>query len=195
MAVSRRLFATAVATGLAGAALAAMAACQPVNPPVNHGGLPGATPSAGSSASADTGLGSRQGNSSPKPNPSTSTWASPSSSASAQSGPRIVYFKVTQKPKCPEGTAVFRAPAVPVVITWKVTGATGIALSVDNPELVGAYGSYGREGTETFMFSCNGSVGSVETHVYTIYTTGGGPQRRADLKASAKVMDNGPGSG
>ncbi len=105
-----------------------------------------------------------------------------------------MYFKVTQKPRCPEGTAVFRAPAVPVTIVWKVTGATGVALSVDNPGLVGAYGTYGPEGTESFTFSCGGEVGSIETHVYTIYTTGGDPERRADLKASAMVMDRGPGS-
>jgi hypothetical protein len=89
---------------------------------------------------------------------------------------------------------VFRAPAVPVIISWKVTGATGVELSVDNPNLVGAYGSYGPEGTETFMFSCGGEVNSVETHTYTIYTSGGGPRKRADLKASAKVIDKGPGS-
>src|SRR5260221_10869417 len=59
--------------------------------------------------------------------------------------PRIVYFKVVQKPKCPEGTAVKRADAVPVIISWKVTGAKGVALSVDNPNQVGSYGDYPAE--------------------------------------------------
>jgi hypothetical protein len=111
------------------------------------------------------------------------------------SGPRIVSFKITQQPKCPEGTAVFRAPAVPARIAWKVTGAGGVALSVDNPNLVGAYGNYETEGSLEFTFSCGGPVGSTETHTYTINTFGGpGPHQRAQLTASAKVLDAGLGS-
>jgi hypothetical protein len=92
---------------------------------------------------------------------------------------------------------VFRAPAVPVKISWKVTGATSVALSVDNPERVGAYQKdLPLEGQMEFTFSCGGPVGSTETHQYTIHTEGGpGPHKRADLKASAKVMDAGPGTG
>jgi hypothetical protein len=117
------------------------------------------------------------------------------SPAATTSGPRIVSFKLTQQPRCPEGTAVFRAPAVPARIAWKVTGAGGVALSVDNPDLVGAYGNYETEGSLEFMFSCGGPVGSTETHTYTINTFGGpGPHQRAQLTASAKVLDGGIGS-
>ncbi|GAA2382074.1 hypothetical protein [Dactylosporangium salmoneum] len=106
---------------------------------------------------------------------------------------KIVEFKIVQQPKCPEGTAVYRADAVPVIIKWKVTGATGVGLSVDNPDLPGSYGNYPASGTETFTFSCGGPVGSVETHTYTITTTGGKQTKHAQIKASAKVMDTGIG--
>src|SRR6266540_4184977 len=186
MAVSPRFLVIGIGT----AALAALVGCQPMQTSGATGSTTTPSPSVSASVGVGTatGTGGGTGHSSASPKPRTS------SSASPQTGPRIVYFKVTQQPRCPEGTAVFRAPAVPVIISWKVTGATGVALSVDNPDLVGAYGRYGPEGTETFTFSCGGEVNSIETHVYTIYTTGGDPQRRAEVRASAKVIDKGLGS-
>jgi hypothetical protein len=110
-------------------------------------------------------------------------------------GPRVVSFKVIQKPKCAEGTAVFRAEAVPLVIKWKITGADSAALSVDDPTgTPGTYGQVEREGTQEFTFSCAGEVGSTETHTYAIYTVGGGTQRHKTLKVSAKVLDKGLGT-
>ena len=107
-------------------------------------------------------------------------------------GARIVSFKLTQKPKCAEGTAVFRAPAVPAIIKWKITGATGAALSVDDPtHTAGTYGPEPLSGTETFEFSCVGPVGTTEKHTYAIYTVGGGKQHSLTITASAKVLDNG----
>ncbi len=194
MAVSPRFLVIGIGT----AALAALVGCQPMQTSGATGSTTTPSPSVSASVGVGTatGTGGGTGHSSASPKPRTSSSASPSAppSASSQTGPRIVYFKVTQQPRCPEGTAVFRAPAVPVIISWKVTGATGVALSVDNPDLVGAYGRYGPEGTETFTFSCGGEVNSIETHVYTIYTTGGDPQRRAEVRASAKVIDKGLGS-
>jgi hypothetical protein len=94
-------------------------------------------------------------------------------------GPQIVYFRFRQQPKC---TASGPQPAI---IEWKVSGATGAALSVDNPGIVGSYRSYsGTTGSETLYFSCQ-PAGSTETHVYTIYTTGGNPQRSSTLTAKA----------
>ncbi|MFI5934231.1 hypothetical protein [Actinoplanes sp. NPDC051494] len=108
------------------------------------------------------------------------------------SGPRIVSFRVVQKPKCAEGTAVFRAKAVPLVIAWEITGATGGALSVDDPTgTPGTYDEVGLVGTEEFGFSCGGPVGSTETHKYDIYTVGGGTQKSRSLTVSAKVLDDG----
>lgn len=121
----------------------------------------------------------------PPSKPSTKTTTPPS-------GPQIVYFKVAQKPKCAEGTAVFRAPAVPLIIKWKISRATSGALSVDDPtHTPGTYGTVGLEGSQEFTFSCGGSVGSVETHTYAIYTVGGGGQRSKTLTVSANVLDTG----
>ena len=107
-------------------------------------------------------------------------------------GPSIVSFRVTQKPKCPEGTAVFRSENVPVIISWKLSGATGAALSVDAPDgEAGTYGTYASEGTETFRFSCAGEVGSTETHTYAVYTVGGGEQRSKTLTVSATILNQG----
>jgi hypothetical protein len=107
-------------------------------------------------------------------------------------GPRVVSFKVVQKPKCEEGTAVFRAKAVPLIIKWKITGADSAALSVDDPTgTPGTYGPVELRGTQEFTFSCTGDVGSTETHTYAIYTVGGGAQKHKTLTVSAKVLDKG----
>lgn len=117
----------------------------------------------------------------------------PSTSASSPAGgARIVSFTLVQKPRCPEGTAVFRAPAVPAIIKWTITGATGAALSVDDPtHTAGTYGPEPLSGTETFTFGCHGPVGSTEKHTYAIYTVGGGPQHSKTITATAKVIDDG----
>jgi len=120
--------------------------------------------------------------------------ASPTSTPKPQ-GPRVVSFTVAQKPKCEEGTAVFRAKAVPLIIKWKITGADSAALSVDDTTgTPGTYGPVARTGTEEFPFSCSGAVGSTETHTFAIYTVGGGTQRHKTLKVSAKVLDKGLGT-
>lgn len=110
-------------------------------------------------------------------------------------GPRIVHLRVARQPKCAEGTAVFRADPVPLVIEWKITGATGGALSVDDPtNTPGTYGPVDLEGSQEFLFSCTGDVGSTETHTYALYTVGGGPVRSATVTASATVLDKGLGT-
>jgi hypothetical protein len=100
-------------------------------------------------------------------------------------------FTLTQKPACPEGTAVVRAPAVPAVVSWRVTGATGVTLSVDGP---GIYASYGPNGSQAFNFGCGGPVGSTETHTYTLTTIGGVTVSKT-ISVSAVVRDNGGGAG
>ncbi len=77
--------------------------------------LPSIQPTVSHSATAPT-------KSSPTPSAKKTTSAPPA-------GARIVSFKLAQKPKCAEGTAVFRAAAVPAIIKWKITGATSAALS------------------------------------------------------------------
>jgi hypothetical protein len=106
--------------------------------------------------------------------------------------PQIVSFTVAQQPRCATGTTQYETPAVPLKISWKVTGATGIALSVDDPDRVGSYGNYGTEGTLEFTFSCGGAVGSTETHRYTLTTAGGsGHPKAKTLTVSTKVLEKG----
>jgi hypothetical protein len=107
-------------------------------------------------------------------------------------GAQIVSFEVVQQPRCASGTTAYETPAVPLKIKWKVTGATGVALSVDDPNRVGSYGSYGPEETMEFTFSCGGAVGSTETHKYTIHTTGGSGQAKSKtVTVSTKVLEKG----
>lgn len=109
--------------------------------------------------------------------------------------PRISYLRVAQRPKCAEGTAVFRAEPVPLVLEWKITGATGGALSVDDPSgTPGTYGPVDLEGSMEFSFACTGEVGTTEKHTYALYTVGGGPVRSMTVTASATVLDKGPGT-
>lgn len=116
------------------------------------------------------------------------------SKAHTPDGPRV-QLRIARAPKCAEGTAVFRAEPVPLVLTWKITGATGGALSVDDATTTpGTYGEVDLEGSMEFRFSCSGEVGSTETHTYALYTVGGGPQRSATVTASATVLDNGLGT-
>jgi hypothetical protein len=105
-------------------------------------------------------------------------------------GPRIVWFRITQRPQCSQGTDVYSSPAVPLRIAWQTSGATGVALSVDNPGLVGSYGSYGPSGSQEFTFGCGGSAGSTESHTYEIYTiSSAGTRKHASLTASVTVPD------
>jgi hypothetical protein len=134
---------------------------------------------------------------SPSASPSSKPEPKPSASktTAAPQGPRIVYFRVKQKPKCPEGTAVFRAEAVPLIIEWKISGATSGALSVDdNTHTPGTYGPVELKGTQEFRFSCTGAVGTTEKHTYAIYTVGGGTQKSKTITAQAKVLDKGLGT-
>ena len=135
-----------------------------------------ASASAGSGES-DSGTGGGTGGTTATtkpPTPKSST--TPKSSPSAASGPVIVSFKVLQQPACPVvGTtdAPFSTPGQPVVVGWKVTGATKVALSMDG----GLYGSdYGPEDQQALNFTCDTSKAKT-SHTYTITTSGGGASR------------------
>ncbi|MEV4702465.1 hypothetical protein [Actinoplanes sp. NPDC049316] len=127
----------------------------------------------------------------PKTTPTHATTTRPATEPQPD-GPRIVSFKVVQKPRCPEGTTAYETKAVPLIISWKISGADSGALSVDDPTgTPGTYGPVSKHGTQEFTFSCGGAVGTTETHTYAIYTVGGGPQKHKTLTVSAKVLDHG----
>jgi hypothetical protein len=110
----------------------------------------------------------------------------------ADTGPRIVSFTVTQPVKCPTtGTGEVQ----PLRLSWHAAGGvTKIALSVDNPGIVGSFRTYdGPDGSETFTnYGCRGGAGTKETHVFTIYTVGGGKQVSRTLTISAVANDLDP---
>jgi len=141
---------------------------------------PSATPAAGKGKGADKQGGTGTGwNDNGGHNTATATPPAPS-------GPRIVYFKIKQKPQCPQGTNVNPIPGVPVTIEWKVERAHQVDLSVDGP---GRYSTYGTEGTETLSFGCSGDPGTTVTHTYTIKTIGGGQPVSKTITASAVVYE------
>jgi hypothetical protein len=98
----------------------------------------------------------------------------------------IVYFRVKQKPQCPQGTNQNPIPGIPLIVEWQVTGAAGVTLSVDGP---GVYKSYGPQGTETFTFGCGGPVGSTVSHTYILNAERNGAHASKTLTASAKVNE------
>jgi len=148
-------------------------------------GTPSVAPKDPAGGQTDGG-GQPQGGGTPtgQPKPSSHT-----TSSAPPVGPQIVYFRVKQQPQCPRGTNQFPIPGVPAIVEWKVTGADQVALSVDNPNMVGSYGTYGVQANETLGFGCSGAPGTMAKHTYTIYTVGGGTQRSRTLTVEAKVYE------
>jgi hypothetical protein len=104
-------------------------------------------------------------------------------------GASIVYFRFRQWPSCTQ------SEPTPAIVEWKVTGAEAVELSVDNPGVVGSYGTYqGSTGEETLHISCAGAAGTSQEHIYTIYTGGTGGRKSATLTASVKVPQASPAS-
>jgi hypothetical protein len=165
-------------------AVLALAACE--NP--KSTGAPVTTPSASTapaSAAPSPSTSGRNGNGQGAGTGQGTGSARPSGSANTGTGaPKIVYFKLTRQPQCRANGQ----GSVPAEISWKVTGATGIALSVDHPDRVGSYGEYEAEGTMEFPFSCGGSS-RTETHTYRITTRGGhgNAQTSPVLTATASI--------
>jgi hypothetical protein len=111
----------------------------------------------------------------------TSTKAAPHTSthhSTATSGAVINSFAVSQQPRCPvvaTSDAPFSAPGQPVTLTWDVSGASDVALSIDDPNFyasnhTGSYGTYPPSGSVTIDFQCNGMTQPNTTHTYTLDT-------------------------
>lgn len=102
----------------------------------------------------------------------TTTKASGEQTTSAAAEP--VSISVVRQPTCPvHGTpeAPFSSPGTDVVISWRVTGATKAALSVDNPKVYAAYGTYEASGQLSLAFPCGTTPGTT-THTYTVWPAG-----------------------
>jgi hypothetical protein len=138
------------------------------------------------------GLGSAQVTSAPtgaaptSPSARSTTPAARPTTKRPATGPKIVYFRIAQQPRCPQGTSEYPVEGVPVTLEWKVTGAKNVTLSVDGP---GVYDTYGATGSATLSFPCGGEPGETVTHTYLLKTVGGGPVRSKSLTASAEVYE------
>jgi hypothetical protein len=97
-------------------------------------------------------------------------------------------LRVVQQPSCPiqgDPDAPFSRPGTGVTISWKVTGASGAAVAVDDP---GRYGAYGRDypatGSLELAFPC-GATGTT-VHTYTVWPAGAeGAPRSITVSAPA----------
>jgi hypothetical protein len=74
-------------------------------------------------------------------------------------------------------------------LSWVVSNATGVAISVDNPGQVGTYGTYNTPtgSQEMPLIACTGDRGSVITHRYDVYTVGGSAGQRAHRTINISV--------
>jgi hypothetical protein len=145
--------------------------------PSASAGIPAATPSPGPTATRET----------PRNTQTTKSTKPATTRPPQDEGPRIVYFRIKQKPQCPQGTSEFPREGTPVVVEWKVTGAREVTISVDGP---GIYGTYPTEGSETFDFSCGGAdPGQTVKHTYLLKTVGGGSTRSKQLTATAEAYE------
>ncbi|WP_436497550.1 hypothetical protein [Actinokineospora sp. HUAS TT18] len=128
----------------------------------------------GNNGSGPGGSGGSGGTTTTKP-PTKTTTRPHTTTTTTHAGAAVVSLEVVQKPACPiNGTpdAPFSKPGVPVIIKWKVTGADGAAIAVDNPGTYGAYGSdYAASGQLELSFPCSGTTGST-THKYTVWPKG-----------------------
>jgi hypothetical protein len=177
----------AVAALLGGFAIAALAACSTSEAGSGSTTESGSHGSAASTKSATTDATASTGSTS-----STGSASSPGSTASGASNPTGTTTHPTTGTVAPanapavsftyscEITSYEDLPGLPhtalysPIITWKVTNATGMALSIDNPGLVGSYGTYGPSGSMDLYGGCYSDEG---THTITAYTVGGtGPQ-------------------
>jgi len=125
--------------------------------------------------SGNSGSGGSGGTTTKAPTKTTTRTTHPTTTTTTHAGASVVSLEVVQKPSCPiNGTpdAPFSKPGTPVIIKWKVTGADGAAIGVDNSGTYGAYGSdYPASGQLEINFPCGNTVGST-THKYTVWPKG-----------------------
>jgi hypothetical protein len=170
--------------------IGAVAGCLSLSDDGDRGGGIGAgsTPSPSSSA----GLGTPEATPSPgatreTPTDTETTRTTTTTRPPQHYGPRIVTYRIKQRPQCPQGTSEFPVEGTPVILEWKVTGVDKVTISVDGP---GIYGTYPAEGSETFTFSCGGaSPGETVKHTYLLKTVGGGSTKSKQLTATAEAYE------
>jgi hypothetical protein len=100
--------------------------------------------------------------------------------------PSIDSMTVTYSHTCVQGNASSVSP----VLSWRVSNASGISLSVDDPGEIGAYGTYGKSGSiSPTSVGCSAAPGTVITHYFDIWTRGGtGPQAHRQITVTITIV-------
>lgn len=141
---------------------------------------PSTTPSAPTATTppGQPGSGSSQGGSGETPTTSTPTTSTPAPTEG------FTAVSVDHPDECTPGSVV--TPT----LTWSTSGATGMALSVDNPGSVGSFGTYPATGTAQMpAIGCTGAPGEVLTHVYDLHTEGLDPVDHRSVTVAITVVD------
>jgi hypothetical protein len=161
--------------GTVGGSAHAEAAPAPIGVDSQAPATPGA-PAPGAPAGGAQGGGSSSGGSSgggQAPAPAKGGSA-PTGGGGTAPAAKVTALRVAQQPSCPvQGTpdAPFSKPGTDVKITWTVTGATGAAIAVDNPNVYGAFGSgFPASGSMAFAFPCEAK--GTTKHTYTVWPAG-----------------------
>jgi hypothetical protein len=169
--------AAAAALGVSGCGTVSGSAHAAAGPtPIGVDNQPPATPGApapGAPAAGAAGGGSSSGGGQ-APAPAPGKGGSAPTGGAAAPAAKVTALRVAQQPSCPvQGTAdaPFSKPGTDVTITWTVTGASGAAIAVDNPDVYGAYGSdFPASGSMAFAFPCEPK--GTTKHTYTVWPAG-----------------------
>ena len=105
---------------------------------------------------------------------------------SASTTPQFTSASVKFASTCKMNNATSDDP----VISWSTVNDTGVALSIDDPGLQGAFGTYGpSESMTPITISCSSPVGTVITHRIDLWTVGGtGPQEHKTFTVKITIV-------
>jgi hypothetical protein len=147
------------------------------------------TPDTGGGGTDGTGGGGTGGNG--DGGTSTSPSTKPSTKTSTPAGPRIEVFAAVGIASCPSGGPNFSSPGG-VTLTWKVTGATMVGLSIDDntPFKQSGHGSWRdypvvyTTASDDVPFACSDPTGT-KTHKYFLDAIANGVHVTKTLTLSA----------
>jgi len=119
--------------------------------------------------------------------------AADGSDAGQPDGPVIELFDVTQQPRCPAGTDLNPIEGQPLILSWRVTGAEELTLSIDGPGVYATLDDHdssdANDGVKTFSFGCSGDEGDAARHTYVLTATSDGQIVTSELVVEAVVHE------
>jgi hypothetical protein len=178
----------AVAALLGGFAIAALAACSSSEAGSGSTTESGSHGSAASTKSATTDATTSSSSTTSGSSTSSGTTSHPTSgtTGTAANAPAISFSYSCEITSYEDLPGLPHTALYSPIVTWKATNATGMALSIDNPGLVGSYGTYGPSGSMDLYAGCYKDEG---THTITAYTVGGtGPQAHQTITKTGTMI-------